>query len=246
MVTGSSTPATRAYRSSLATLTGAQKTARGVSFYSRHVNRPAGRRVAAAAHVLRMTPNQLTVLSGLLSLSGLVQLAVRPPSWSSGVIAALALAAGYVLDSADGQLARLTGTGSATGELLDHVLDCAIKLLLHAAVLVAWYRAGEPGGLLAAALAFQVVAVLLFFEGTLVGKLREQSTRGTAGSTGAPSRLSGLALLPVDHGTVCWSFLLWGSAPAFAAVYLALLAAHAVVLVALSVRWSAELGATGS
>lgn len=246
MGVGSQAPASRGYRSSLATLAGAQKTPRGVSFYSRHVNRPAGRRVAAAAHVLRMTPNQLTVLSGLMSIAGLAQLAVRPPSWSSGLVAALALAAGYVLDSADGQLARLTGSGSATGELLDHVLDCATKLLLHVAVVVAWYRAGEPGALLAVALAFQLVAVLLFFEGTLVGKLREQSAGGPAASRGAPSRLSGLALLPVDHGTVCWSFLLWGSTPAFTAVYLVLLAAHAVVLVILSVRWSSELAAAGS
>ena len=47
---------------------------------------------------------------------------------------------GYALDSADGQLARLRGGGSLTGEWLDHVIDSFKISTLHLAVLVMAYR----------------------------------------------------------------------------------------------------------
>ncbi len=49
---------------------------------------------------------------------------------------ALALAAGLVLDTADGHLARLQGTSSAFGRWLDSVLDELGDMALHAAI--AW------------------------------------------------------------------------------------------------------------
>ena len=50
------------------------------------------------------------------------------------------LASGYVMDSVDGQLARLRGSGSLSGEYLDHTVDCVKTATLHLAVLISWYR----------------------------------------------------------------------------------------------------------
>ena len=47
------------YGQAVAELRGAQKSKRGVSLYSRFVNRPLGRLLAAAAYRARMTPNQV-------------------------------------------------------------------------------------------------------------------------------------------------------------------------------------------
>src|SRR5829696_6747744 len=106
----SGTAPERGFAASLCRLAGAQKPAAfGSPAYSRFVNRRIGRYLAAAAFELRLTPNQVTAFSALCSLAGIVAIATVRPSWWLGVGVALALALGYALDSADGQLARLRG-----------------------------------------------------------------------------------------------------------------------------------------
>ena len=231
------------YGESLAALLAAQKPAKGVSLYSRHVNRPLGRRVAAAAHVLGLSPDQVTTMSGVCTVAAVALIALIHPSPAVGVAVAALLALGFVLDAADGQLARLTSGGSARGELLDHLIDCAAKLAVHAAVLIAFYRFDDAAGaLLLLPLAFQTVAVLLFFEGTLVGKLREHPGRAPERQQQAvDDRLTGIGLLPVDHGALCLSFIVWGDYHVFVLTYLVLMLAHAVAFGALTRRWFQEL-----
>lgn len=231
------------YRSALERLTSAQKTPKGASYYTLRVNRPAGRRFAAAAATLGATPNQVTAVSGVFSLTAIVLLAVVEPSVWLGVLVGAMLVLAFMLDSADGQVARLLGTSSARGEWIDHVLDCAVKLALHAAVLIAWYRADEPAGWLALALAFQFVSVLVFFGGILVGKMRENRPSGGSAGTAAerPGRLRPLVLLPVDYGVLCASFLLWGWQDVFVVVYAALFVVTALSFGAFGSRWLREL-----
>ena len=231
------------YGASLSALRSAQKTPRGVSLYSTRVNRPLGRRLAALADALSLQPNQVTVLSAVCSFVAIAVLAGARPSPGSGVLASGLLVLGFALDSADGQLARVRNAGSASGEYLDHMLDCAGKATLHVAVLVALYRTGERGGWLLVPLAFQVLALLLFFGVILVGKLHEQSARSGAvrAPGGVSSRISPVALLPVDQGVIALSFLLWGWSEAFQVVYVMLLLGHAAVLSAFLVTWFREL-----
>lgn len=236
------TPLAARYRRSLDELTGAQKPPRGVSLYSTWVNRPFGRRLAALADVLRLTPDQVTLLSGLCSLGAMVLLLV-PRSVPVGLAVGGLLVLGFALDSADGQLARLRRSGSRAGEFLDHMLDCLVKSGLHAAVLVATYRAGAEGAVLLVPLAFQVVSVLLFFGGTLVAKLREQSSRPDSLRPGrrVTDRASSLALLPADHGVLCLTFLLWGVPSLFLPAYALLLVAHTALLAVFALVWYREL-----
>jgi phosphatidylglycerophosphate synthase len=221
----------------------AQKSAKGVSLYSRYVNRPAGRVLAAGAYRAGLTPNQVTGVSAVFSFAGIAAVAAFRPSWALAVAVYAALAVGFAFDSADGQLARLRRESSAAGEWLDHVVDCAKITALHAAVLVAFYRFFElpSEAWLLLPLGFQFAAVVIFFGGLLTEKLKPKPPPGT--TRPAPSTARAVALLPVDYGMFCAVFLLLGSETAFRAGYAAFFAAYALFLVAFAVKWFRELSA---
>lgn len=227
-------------------LRGAQKTAKGVSLYSRYVNRPAGRVLAAAAHAAGLSPNQVTLVSAAFSAAGIAALALLEPSWPLAVAVYAALAVGFAFDSADGQLARLRKESSAAGEWLDHVVDCAKITALHAAVLVSLYRFFElpSDAWLLMPLAFQLTAVLIFFGGLLTAKLLPPAGGGAGRAAPVPpSRLRAVALLPVDYGVFCAVFLLLGSEEVFLGGYALFFAAHVLLLAAFLVKWFRELSA---
>ncbi|MFH8882898.1 CDP-alcohol phosphatidyltransferase family protein [Streptomyces californicus] len=230
-------------------LRGAQKSAKGVSLYSRYVNRPAGRVLAAGAYRVGMTPNQVTVTSGLFTFGGLASVALVEPSWTLAVLVYAALVVGFAFDSADGQLARLTGRGGPDGEWLDHVVDCGKMVLVHTAVLISFYRFGElpSEAWLLLPLGFQLAAVVTF----CAGLLREQLGKAAASARGpswavsaAPaSPTRALALLPADYGVFCLVFLLLGAPGAFRAGYAVLAVVHTLFLAAFLAKWFKELKA---
>ncbi|MEW2298116.1 CDP-alcohol phosphatidyltransferase family protein [Streptomyces sp. NPDC006743] len=231
--------------SALTRLKSAQKSAKGVSLYSRFVNRPAGRYLAAGAYRLGLTPDQVTLVSAAFSFAAVAVAALAAPTWNAGAVVWLGLAVGFAFDSADGQLARLRGGGSAAGEWLDHVVDCAKITALHTAVLITFYR--HPGhfgtaadGWLLVPLGFQLAAVVTFFGGLLTEQLKPKTAPGGGA---APSTARAVALLPVDHGVFCLVFLLLGGGTAFRWAYSALAAAAALFLVAFLTKWFRELSA---
>jgi len=231
------------FREALARLREAQKSAKGVSLYSRYLNRPAGRVLAAVAYRAHLTPHQVTLTSAAFSAGGIVALAVAPPSWPLAAAVWAALAVGFAFDSADGQLARLLRRGGPAGEWLDHVVDCAKITALHAAVLITFHRhfALPSDRWLLLPLGFQLVAVLIFFGGLLTDKLTPKPPPGTPPPT--PSTLRAVALLPADYGVLCAVFLLLGSERAFRWAYAAFFAVHAVFLAVFLARWFRSLTA---
>lgn len=232
-------------------LRGAQKSAKGVSLYSRYVNRPAGRVLAAGAYRAGMTPNQVTLTSALFTYGALASVALVEPSWTLGVLVWAALAVGFAFDSADGQLARLTGRGGPDGEWLDHVVDCGKLLLVHAAVLISFYRFNElpSDAWLLLPLGFQLAAVLTFCAGLLREQLGKAAASARGPSWAAPasaapvSRVRAVALLPADYGVFCLVFLLLGAPGAFRAGYAALAVVHALFLGLFLAKWFRELKA---
>ncbi|WBU38830.1 CDP-alcohol phosphatidyltransferase family protein [Homoserinibacter sp. YIM 151385] len=158
-------------REASARLRAHQKPGYGVPAYLRWVNRALGRELAAAAAVARLTPSAVTVLSGLASAAGLAVILVAPHEWLWSTIAAALLLLGYALDSADGQLARLTGASSVAGEWLDHVVDAIRLPAVHLALAAALLREGEPLWVSGLALAFAALASGWFFAQTLAEKL---------------------------------------------------------------------------
>ncbi|MFJ9592827.1 CDP-alcohol phosphatidyltransferase family protein [Streptomyces virginiae] len=227
-------------------LRGAQKSAKGVSLYSRFVNRPTGRYLAAGSYALGLTPNQVTLISAAFSFAAVAAVALTGPSWALGIAVWAALAVGFAFDSADGQLARLRGGGSAAGEWLDHVVDAAKLTALHSCVLVAFYRFPEEygttaDGWLLVPLGFQFAAVVTFFGGLLTEKLKPRPAPGSPAA--APSTARAVALLPVDYGVFCLVFLLLGGGNLFAWAYAGLGAVAALFLLAFLAKWFRELSA---
>lgn len=231
------------FPSALRQLSKVQKPARGVPGYSRFVNRPAGKLLAAAAHGIGLSPNHVTAASGLVTFPAIAAVALYPPSHVLGRWVVLALLIGFALDSADGQLARLHGSASPVGAWMDHVVDCAKILSLHAAVLISFYRFFDLSrpALLLAPIAFQFAAVLLFFGGILTEQLRLRGSDAHAGPMRPPSAVRGMALLPVDYGLLCLIFLFLGNQKLFFALYVALLVAHMMLVPAFFAKWFREL-----
>ncbi|WP_374009477.1 CDP-alcohol phosphatidyltransferase family protein [Leifsonia sp. LS-T14] len=207
-------------------LAAAQKAkAAGAPPYSIHVNRPAGRLIAAAAFRAGLTPNAVTAISAVFTFSGIALIAFVPPTWWLGVLTWLLLAVGYAFDSADGQLARLRGGGSFAGEWLDHVIDCVKISSLHLAVLItAYLHFGLPSAaLLLVPLVFAIIAAAEFFTMILNDQLKRVAAAGTrtppATSGGRRSLLRSVLLAPTDYGILCLIFLTLGAPPVFFVIY---------------------------
>ena len=122
----------------LRSLEAAQKPGVGVPAYTRWVNRRVARYFAAAAVALGITPNGVTAISAACSAAGIIVLITCPPSVGVGICVALLFALGYGLDSADGQVARVTGASSPAGEWLDHVVDSIRVPSVHMATLLSF------------------------------------------------------------------------------------------------------------
>lgn len=228
------------YRSALGTLAAKQKTPRGVSFYAIWVNRPAGRRLAAVAYVLGMSPNHVTLLSGVVTAGGIIVVATAAPTWITGLTAWFLLALGFMLDAADGQLARLQGRSSPAGEWLDHVFDAGKMVAVHAAVLISWSRFFDlPLPMLFVPITFQFAAVVMFTGGTLAGLLKTPDTERHP--IGQPSKLRSTLLISVDYGIFCLAFLAFGYPPVFVWIYTALAVLSIAWMAAFSLKWFKEL-----
>jgi phosphatidylglycerophosphate synthase len=232
-----------AHRALVARLASAQKSNRGAPGYSRWVNRPLGRHIAAVAYRLHRTPNQVTALSAVVTFIGIALLALLRPTWASGIAVCLLLVAGFALDSADGQLARLTRSGSPAGEWLDHVVDCAKTATIHLAVLISWFRFADlSDAMLLVPLAFSVEASVFFFAIVLTEQLRRgaQYAAAPVGPERAPL-LRSLVVLPADYGVLCLALALVGVPRVFVPLYTALLVLNVVFLLGALPRWFRDL-----
>lgn len=233
------------YRDAVTRLRAAQKPSKGAPLYSLLVNRPLGRLFAAAAYQLRMSPNQVTLVSALFTYSGIVVLALAPVAMWTGLVVCVLLVLGYALDSADGQVARLTGGGSLVGEWLDHVVDSGKIATLHVAVLVAFYRAGADALWLGVPLLFMVFYVVHFF-GMLLTELLARLYRAERALPKAePSASLAMSVLklPTDYGVLCLAFVAWGFVPLFRWVYLLLALAMVGYTVLVLGKWYREVSA---
>jgi phosphatidylglycerophosphate synthase len=223
----------------LEALAGAQKPPHGTPAYSRFVNRPLGRRFAARAAAWSWSANVVSALSAACSVLAIAVLVGAGSSVLTGLVVAVLLVLGYALDSADGQVARLTGTGSLFGEWLDHMIDCAKTTALHLAVAVHLARFTDfPAIWLLVPALYCLVANVLFFGMVLVDQLRRSTGTPKASSPGSLSVLRSLAILPSDYGALCLVFVALGWPTVFLGLYFVMALGSALLLAAVLVRWS--------
>ncbi len=228
-------------------LAGAQKASLpGSPPYSVLVNRKAGRLIAAWAFRAGLTPNAVTGISATLTFAGILCIALVPPMPWTGILVWVLLAAGYAFDSADGQVARLRGGGSASGEWLDHVVDSAKISSLHIAVAVAMFRFFDlpSAWWLLLPLLFAVVAAVTFFAMILNDLLRQ--TRGVMKrEPGTRSAARTVLLIPTDYGVLCLVFVLLGWPAVFTVVYGLFFVANLGALVLALPRWFGQMSELG-
>ena len=225
-------------------LAAAQKpAARSAPAYSRFVNRRVGRVLAAMSFRAGLGPNAVTAVSAIFTFSAVALLVALPPSWPLGCAIALLLLVGYAFDSADGQVARLTGRSSLAGEWLDHVVDSLKASAIPLALAVGFYRFEVlPVEWLLVPIVGAIVSAVLFFAMILTEQLRARSARPERDSMpGAAGWLRSIFVAPMDYGVLCLSFVLLGAPVLFAAVYTTIVVATAVFLLLAGVKWFREL-----
>jgi phosphatidylglycerophosphate synthase len=114
-------------------------------FWNRFVCRPLAAVVVDAVKNSRVTPNQITLASFAVGMAA-AALLIALPGHTGLIIAVLVYQASYVLDCADGMLARWRGVASPAGHLLDFLMDelKAFAILAAAAVRLHLEHPTEP------------------------------------------------------------------------------------------------------
>lgn len=222
----------------------------GAPAYSILVNRRLGRLFAALAYRAGLSPNNVTLISATFTFAAIATIALVRPNFIVGVLVWLLLALGYALDSADGQVARLTGGGSPAGEWLDHVIDALKAVSLHSAVLICIYRFFPVDRVwLLVPIAFSIVASGLFFAMILNDQLRavHAARRGTTHQLRTGSTLfRSILLAPTDYGVLCLVFVTLGAPVVFLAIYTFLFAANAGYFALAARKWFGDMTALGA
>lgn len=114
------------------------------SMFNIYLARPLAAVLVAALAKTRVTPNQVTIISivpMLLAVAALIAMPGHLGLW----LGVLGVELAYILDCADGQLARVTGRSSPVGGELDFLIDEIKAFLLIAALTVRWALESESG-----------------------------------------------------------------------------------------------------
>ena len=231
------------YREIIGDLRHAQKPAgRGAPAYSRFVNRKIGRVFAAWAIRAGRTPNQVTAISAAFTFAGISLLVIFPPTAWLGVVVGVCLVVGYAFDSADGQVARYTATGSPAGEWLDHMVDATKVSALPLALAAGWYRfevVAVPW--LSVFLVSAVVGAVLFFGMILTEQLRRAHGMESVAPSGTAGNLRAVLVLPTDYGVLCLSFFVLGAPALFLGIYAFLTLASLGYVILAAAKWYREI-----
>jgi phosphatidylglycerophosphate synthase len=105
--------------------------------FTNEISQRIAARLAVAAHRAKLPPTALTLTNLVLGLAAAVLVIGAHGRWPAPLVGLVALVLwqiAYALDCADGQLARVTGTGSAAGARVDILCDVALQVALVAAV----------------------------------------------------------------------------------------------------------------
>ena len=91
-----------------------------------HIHRPLASRVVAFLLHTPITPNQVTLLSGMVGVSASVVLVLGTTRPALRLVSGVLLVLSVVLDCCDGQLARARGISSTYGAILDGLADYVV------------------------------------------------------------------------------------------------------------------------
>ncbi|MEA2550841.1 MAG: 1L-myo-inositol 1-phosphate cytidylyltransferase / CDP-L-myo-inositol myo-inositolphosphotransferase [Actinomycetota bacterium] len=148
---------------------------------SRYLNRPVSTRLSMILSSLRPNPDLLSYLALLLGVLAAWLLAV-----GNGVAGGALVLVGSILDGMDGEAARLQIRGSASGALLDGVLDRAADAAILTGLAIWAARNGTSAGLTIGLCAAAVALSIL--------------------SMASKDRITALGMAPAPEGALAWLF----------------------------------------
>jgi phosphatidylglycerophosphate synthase len=108
-------------------------------FWNAYVCRPIAALLVSAIAGTRITPNQITLSAVFVALGSVLMLLFWPGHLGL-ILAVLVFELSYVLDCADGMLARWRGIASPVGHLLDFLMDELKAFCMLAAVSVRLFQ----------------------------------------------------------------------------------------------------------
>ncbi len=132
----------------------ASKKKQDINWFTEHVMRPPAAVVVYALKGTPITPNQVTFGSAFVAAAACAMFALLP-GYIWLVAAALVFEFSFVLDCADGQLARIRKAASPLGHLLDFLMDELKAMLLLGCVTVRLWRESGDTNILLVGLAAQ-------------------------------------------------------------------------------------------
>jgi phosphatidylglycerophosphate synthase len=163
--------------------------------WNRFVARPLAAAIIVPLARTRITPNQVTLMTLPVFLGGAAMVALLP-TWGALVGGAAIIELSYVLDCADGQLARLKGTSSPVGAHLDFLMDEIKAFTLIAAVAIRlWLPAHDDRYLVEGLLGLGVVASAISLT-TFMRRPEYTAATGAAVSQGTGDYGEGFAAKP--------------------------------------------------
>ena len=121
--------------SEVAAIYRSSKKKKDINWFTEWIARPPGAVVVYVLRNTRITPNQITFMSAFVAAGACAMFALLL-GWEWLVAAALVFEFSFVLDCADGQLARLRKVASPVGHLLDFLMDELKAMLLFGCVAV--------------------------------------------------------------------------------------------------------------
>ncbi len=123
-----------------------------VNWFTTRIARPPAAVVVYALRNTRVTPNQVTFLAAVVAAAA-GALLVAWPGWLGLGVAIAVYEFSFVLDCADGMLARVRKVASPIGHLLDFLMDELKAMLIYGCVAVRLWRATGDERLLIVGLA---------------------------------------------------------------------------------------------
>ncbi len=204
-------------------LSRSQKKGAGTPAYTRFINRFLGRLIASFLAEFNISPNTISVVSGLITISSFILFLIIPTItfWHS-LILVLLLYFGYALDSADGQLARLLKKQSKHGDWLDHTFD-AVKIPLSQGV-AAFYIVTNLTFLSTKHIIFYLMIISLacanYMSGILKSKLLVSNNKSFYNDKSKSSNIfRSFITLPLDYGIFISMFLFTYNTKLFFVIY---------------------------
>jgi hypothetical protein len=129
--------------SEIAAIYRASKKKRDINWFTEWIARPPAAVVVYALRGTPITPNQLTFLSTVVAAGAAAMFALLP-GYAWLVAAALVFEFSFVLDCADGMLARLRKIASPLGHLLDFLMDELKAMFIYGCVAIRlWQETGD-------------------------------------------------------------------------------------------------------